>query len=369
MLEEASSPGKTEYRYNALNQQTAVFTKDGGVQENRYDAEYLRAEVSENGRSFRFLYYNGELLAESGPDGMVAGRYILGYSVAAGWQKEKEGYHSYHLDEQNSTAYITGTRQGIENSYQYDAFGVIRGRQEGIHNRILYTGQQHDQVTEQYYLRARYYNPVVGRFLQEDVYRGDGLNLYAYCANNPVIYYDPSGFAKRDRTNPKVNSRTNPNIDYGSINQYGQRSGVIAKITPEMIGTGTSASGRIKPPGWIDGYPISEGGAGQARAHLLAKDLGGSGSVESNLVTFQQNPTNTPKMSNFEQKVKKYVNDTGESVYYQVTPLHNNTEGQPYGVRMEAVSANGEGLNMNEEIIDNPEAQNESNNTCTKEGK
>ena len=47
--------------------------------------------------------------------------------------------------------------------------------------------------TGQYYLRARYYNPVVGRFLQEDTYHGDGLNLYAYCANNPVVYYDPSG--------------------------------------------------------------------------------------------------------------------------------------------------------------------------------
>jgi len=44
-------------------------------------------------------------------------------------------------------------------------------------------------------LRARYYNPVVGRFLQEDTYRGDGLNLYAYCANNPVMYYDPSGYS------------------------------------------------------------------------------------------------------------------------------------------------------------------------------
>lgn len=35
---------------------------------------------------------------------------------------------------------------------------------------------------------------MTGRFLQEDVYRGDGLNLYAYCANNPVKYYDPSGY-------------------------------------------------------------------------------------------------------------------------------------------------------------------------------
>lgn len=61
-------------------------------------------------------------------------------------------------------------------------------------NRILYTGQQYDQASGQYYLRARYYNPVVGRFMQEDVYRGDGLNLYAYCGNNPVVYYDPSGY-------------------------------------------------------------------------------------------------------------------------------------------------------------------------------
>ena len=80
-----------------------------------------------------------------------------------------------------------------ENIYQYDAFGNLIEKREDITNRILYTGQQYDQETGQYYLRARYYNPVVGRFLQEDTYRGEGLNLYAYCANNPVIYYDPSG--------------------------------------------------------------------------------------------------------------------------------------------------------------------------------
>ena len=48
-------------------------------------------------------------------------------------------------------------------------------------------------MTQQYYLRARFYNPVIARFTQEDTYRGDGLNLYAYCANNPVFYVDPSG--------------------------------------------------------------------------------------------------------------------------------------------------------------------------------
>ena len=64
-------------------------------------------------------------------------------------------------------------------------------------NRIRYTGQQYDEFTEQYYLRARYYNPILGRFMQEDVYQGDGLNLYAYCGNNPVTYYDPSGYTQK----------------------------------------------------------------------------------------------------------------------------------------------------------------------------
>ena len=78
-----------------------------------------------------------------------------------------------------------------------------------IHNgtrrerNVLYTGQQYGQEMGQYYLRARFYNPVIGRFNQEDMYRGDGLNLYAYCANNPVNYYDPNGYGGEDNCGGK----------------------------------------------------------------------------------------------------------------------------------------------------------------------
>ncbi len=82
---------------------------------------------------------------------------------------------------------------------------MLHGKEQ-VHNRITYKGQQYDGVTSQYYLRARFYNPVIGRFTQEDIYRGDGLNLYAYCSNNPIIYYDPSGYMEIDGCKDKGNN-------------------------------------------------------------------------------------------------------------------------------------------------------------------
>ncbi len=84
---------------------------------------------------------------------------------------QDNAYHSYHQDEQGSTAYITEQENEVENCYRYDTFGNLIEKKATIENRILYTGQQYDQETGQCYLRARYYNPVVGRFLQEDARR------------------------------------------------------------------------------------------------------------------------------------------------------------------------------------------------------
>ena len=121
----------------------------------------------------------------------------VSYHLGGGIEAARMGseLYYYHQDEQLSTALLTDDTGRVRNYYRYDAFGGMLAGEEGVSNRIRYTGQQYDEISEQYYLRARYYNPVVGRFLQEDVYEGDGLNLYAYCGNNPVRYYDPSGYA------------------------------------------------------------------------------------------------------------------------------------------------------------------------------
>lgn len=199
LTEETGTDGNWEYYYDPLNRQEMIGRPDGSKIRNLYDGEGLRAEKQVNGKSSRYLFLNGVILSELDKRQKLVSHYVRGCGIAA--VASGEEYNAVHQDESGSTIYVTGSGQEIHNSYEYDAFGVVTQRSEAVPNQVLYTGQQYDQESGQYYLRARFYNPVIGRFLQEDVYRGDGLNLYAYCENNPVVYYDPSGYNKTQKPN------------------------------------------------------------------------------------------------------------------------------------------------------------------------
>jgi len=86
--------------------------------------------------------------------------------------------------------------------YSYDAWGNQSSTQVqgsiGDINPIRYRGYYYDVETNFYYCQSRYYNPQWCRWISADVYAdtGDGIqgtNMYAYCQNDPVNLYDPSG--------------------------------------------------------------------------------------------------------------------------------------------------------------------------------
>ena len=86
----------------------------------------------------------------------------------------------------------------LTKSYVYDAFGVEQNIDDSDSNAFRYCGEYYDAETGTVYLRARYYNPVTGRFISRDSYAGRigaplSLNLYTYCTNNPIVLVVPSG--------------------------------------------------------------------------------------------------------------------------------------------------------------------------------
>jgi RHS repeat-associated protein len=83
------------------------------------------------------------------------------------------------------------------NKYAYDAFGKVLNQEEAIQNPFKYVGQfgVMDEENGLFYMRARYYDSEVGRFISKDPigFAGGDINLYSYVQNNPTKYIDPFG--------------------------------------------------------------------------------------------------------------------------------------------------------------------------------
>ena len=82
--------------------------------------------------------------------------------------------------------------------YEYDQVILETNVLGDVSNSVLFAGYQYDKETGLYYLNARMYDPVTARFMQEDTFAGQqsdplSLNLYTYCHNSPLLYFDPTG--------------------------------------------------------------------------------------------------------------------------------------------------------------------------------
>ena len=99
-----------------------------------------------------------------------------------------------------STTGLTDDSGGVTDTYAYDVFGATKSHTGSSANAWLFTGELQDSPVGRspYYLRARYYDPAIGRFLTRDPLLGSAtmpqsLNRYPYVLNNPGLLVDPTG--------------------------------------------------------------------------------------------------------------------------------------------------------------------------------
>jgi RHS repeat-associated protein len=166
-----------------------------------YDFDGLRTSKKVGNVTHNYLYANGQLLRETYEDIILDFFYDAnGYPYAL---KYNGTTYYYITNLQGDVMYLVDGTGATVASYAYDPYGNIlsaTGPMAEI-NPLRYRGYYYDAELEMYYLQSRYYDPMVGRFINADDVALIGVsgtplgyNMYAYCENDPVNMLDENGY-------------------------------------------------------------------------------------------------------------------------------------------------------------------------------
>jgi RHS repeat-associated protein len=187
-----ASDGLTSYTWNARDQLVGL---DGGTSASfTYDGLGRRSRKTVDGVTTSFLYDGANALQEIVGGVPVANRLVSLNVDEVFVRTTASGSFSTLSDVQNSLIAESDSSGSIVREAEYEPFGRTTISGGPSQNNFLYTGREWDSSAGLYYYRARYYDPMVGRFTSEDpIGFGGGNNFYAYALNSPVNLTDPSG--------------------------------------------------------------------------------------------------------------------------------------------------------------------------------
>ena len=177
-----------------------------------YDADGIRLSKTVNGVENKYQYVGGKLLQETRGDAIIDYSYDANGSISTFRYKANSSdagaYYYYARNWMGDIVGIYNSTGTLIARYNYDVWGkltsvtdadgtIITDESHIAHiNPFRYRSYYYDNETGLYYLNSRYYDPVVGRFVNADKQINPdmvGGNLFAYCNNNPVNGCDPCG--------------------------------------------------------------------------------------------------------------------------------------------------------------------------------
>ncbi len=213
---------------NRLTEVDKYIGNDGRTITFKYDPYGRRIEKSvitnidsnTKTETFSYIYDNEDIIMEvykkeeGGQTTSEITRYTHGPGIDEPLALERNGqYYYFHADGLGSVVDITDASRAVVQSYEYDSFGMVKPA-TSFRNSYTYTGREWDKETGLYYYRARYYDPMEGRFTAKDPigFAGGDMVLYGYVQNNPVNEKDPFGLTPLDPATGKPNPNLNCHV-------------------------------------------------------------------------------------------------------------------------------------------------------------
>jgi len=166
----------------------------------RYDVDGIRQSQTINGVTTTYLTdpnrNYAQVLMELDSAQAVHVEYTYGTDLISQQRSSDTRYYQY--DSLGSTRQLTDASGAVTDAYTYTAFGQTEQSTGGAINNYLFSGEQFDPALQKYYLRARYLDTSVGRFISADPFSGSiadpmSLHKYQYANNDPINNIDPTG--------------------------------------------------------------------------------------------------------------------------------------------------------------------------------
>lgn len=187
------------YKYSYQGKRLVTVTKNNKTINYTYDLEGLiiQKEVVETNTITNYYYDNRKLIKEVSGNNII--EYIYDENNQLYGYKENNNVYFYIRDVLKNIIGIIDNNGLIVSKFDYDAYGNIINQTGTIISNFRYKGYYYDTDVELYYLKTRFYNPILLRFITPDSieYLDSssiiGLNLYAYCGNDPINMVDENG--------------------------------------------------------------------------------------------------------------------------------------------------------------------------------
>ena len=180
-----------DYTYDAFGRLINYYDIISDV-DYEYNYEGLSTSKTVDGVTTQFVLDGGNVIAEIVGDNVT--NYVRGLTGII-YRKTSDGTKTYYVTNSHGDVVKLVNSSGVViKTYEYDEYGNVIDYyfEEDDDNPFRYCGEYYDNESGLIYLRARYYDPTIGRFISEDPIR-DNLNWYVYCGNNPINFVDPSG--------------------------------------------------------------------------------------------------------------------------------------------------------------------------------